>query len=83
MDSGNYAAIEVARALASSGFKLVPDIVAGGGSGGNGSLVDILMATVLKDHMVKPVQPMGKEPPVMVAAARQPESGPVQPKGPK
>ena len=86
MDSGNYAAIEVARALASSGFKLVPDIVAGGGSGGNGSLVDILMATVLKDHMVKPVQPINPPPPgtpVMVAAVRQPESGPVQSKGSK
>lgn len=72
MDSGNYAAIEVAKALASSGFKLVPDIVAGGGAGDQG-LVNVLMATVLKDHMTKPVAPAGKEPPVMVAGKRTPE----------
>jgi uncharacterized membrane protein YqiK len=51
MESGNYAAIEVARALAGSGFKLVPDIVAGGGDGGNGSLVNVLLAGIVKDHM--------------------------------
>lgn len=52
MDSGNYAAIEVAKALAGSGFKLVPDIIAGG-NGSSGGLVDVLMANVLKDHMTK------------------------------
>ncbi len=52
MESGNYAAIEVARALASSGFKLVPDIVAGGGGDSNGSsLVNVLLAGIIKDQM--------------------------------
>lgn len=52
MESGNYAAIEVAKALASSGFKLVPDIVSGGGdSKGGSSLVDTLLALVIKDKM--------------------------------
>lgn len=50
MESGNYAAIEVARALAGSGFKLVPDIVAGGG-GENGTLVNVLLAGIVRDHM--------------------------------
>ena len=50
MDSGNYAAIEVAKALATSGHKLVPEIVSGS-SGGSSSLVDTLMALVLKDKM--------------------------------
>jgi uncharacterized membrane protein YqiK len=51
MESGNYAAIEVARALASSGFKLVPDIIAGGGDGGGSSLVNVLLAGMIKDQM--------------------------------
>ena len=53
MDSGNYAAIEVAKALAASGFKLVPDIIAGGESGGQGSLVNTLMAMVIRDQISK------------------------------
>lgn len=50
MDAGNYAAIEVAKALATSGFKLVPDIVAGG-QGSSGGIVDVLLANVLHDQM--------------------------------
>lgn len=55
MESGNYAAIEVAKALATSGFKLVPDIVAGGGgSGADGnSLVNTLLAMIIKDKLPK------------------------------
>ncbi|MCU7526722.1 MAG: hypothetical protein HF308_19795, partial [Ignavibacteria bacterium] len=55
MESGNYAAIEVAKALATSGFKLVPDIVAGGsGSGSDGnSLVNTLLAMIIKDKLPK------------------------------
>jgi hypothetical protein len=34
MESGNYAIVQVAEALAKSGVKLVPDIVAGGGASG-------------------------------------------------
>jgi len=52
MESRNYAAIEVAKALAGSGFKLVPDIVAGGGGEGDGgSLVNVLLAGIIKDQM--------------------------------
>jgi hypothetical protein len=53
MDQEKYAMVEVARALASSGFKLVPDVVAGGGGGtdGGGSLVNILLATLIRDGL--------------------------------
>lgn len=48
---GNFALIEVGRALATSGFKLVPDVIAGGGSdgGSNSGIVNVLMAGLLKD----------------------------------
>jgi hypothetical protein len=49
MESGNYAMVQVAEALAKSGVKLVPDIVAGGGNGG-GTLVDVLPANVIRDE---------------------------------
>jgi uncharacterized membrane protein YqiK len=48
MESGNYAIVQVAEALAKSGVKLVPDIVAGGGSSG-GTLVDVLLANVIRE----------------------------------
>jgi uncharacterized membrane protein YqiK len=61
MESGNYAAIEVARHLATSGQKLVPDIIAGGGAGsdGSGSLVNMLLAMVIKEKLAndKPLSP--------------------------
>lgn len=51
MESSNYAAIEVAKALSQSGFKLVPDIVAGSdGQEGGSSLVNTLLALVIKDR---------------------------------
>ena len=56
MDPEKYAMVEVARALAASGFKLVPDIIAsGGGSGtdGGNSLVNILLASVIRDNVRK------------------------------
>jgi len=49
MESGNYAVVQVAEALAKSGVKLVPDIVAGGGANG-GTLVDVLLANVIRDN---------------------------------
>jgi uncharacterized membrane protein YqiK len=55
MESGNYATVQVAEALAKSGNKLVPDIVAGGGSSG-GTLVDVLLANVIRDGMARPHQ---------------------------
>ncbi|MFZ4619967.1 MAG: SPFH domain-containing protein [Bacteroidota bacterium] len=53
MESGNYAAIEVARALSTSGQKLVPEIIANGGgtADGGGSLVNTLLAMVIKEKM--------------------------------
>jgi uncharacterized membrane protein YqiK len=48
MESGNYAVVQVAEALAKSGVKLVPDIVAGGSASG-GTLVDVLLANVIRD----------------------------------
>jgi uncharacterized membrane protein YqiK len=52
MESGNYAMVQVAEALAKSGVKLVPDVVAGGGAGG-GTLVDVLLANVIRDAASK------------------------------
>lgn len=53
MESGNFAVIEVAKALSKSGFKLVPDVVAGSGNGNGGSgstLVDVLLAGMIRDQ---------------------------------
>jgi len=54
MDPEKYAMVEAARALAASGFKLVPDIIASGGGGGTdaggNSLVNILLASVIRDN---------------------------------
>jgi uncharacterized membrane protein YqiK len=49
MESGNYAMVQVAEALAKSGVKLVPDIVAGGGGNAGGTLVDVLLANIIRD----------------------------------
>jgi uncharacterized membrane protein YqiK len=49
MESGNYALVQVAEALAKGGVKLVPDIVAGG-TGGAGTLVDVLLANTIRDQ---------------------------------
>lgn len=51
MDQDKYASVEIARALASSGFKLVPEIVAGSGDGRSGGLVDVLLANIVKDSL--------------------------------
>lgn len=48
MQAGNFAAIEVSKALATSGQKWVPEIVAGGnGKDSSGSLVDVLLASLV------------------------------------
>ncbi|OIT13613.1 hypothetical protein BL241_03550 [Ralstonia solanacearum] len=50
MDSGNYAVVQVAEALAGSGMKLVPDVVATGGSGSSGgTLVDVLLGNLIRE----------------------------------
>jgi uncharacterized membrane protein YqiK len=46
MESGNYAAVQIATALASNHIKLVPDIMAGGGDG-QGGLINVLLAKML------------------------------------
>ena len=52
MESGNYALVQVVQALASNKVQIVPQIIAGGGSGGHGgTLVDVLLANLIRDHM--------------------------------
>ena len=53
MESGNYALVQVVQALASNKVQLVPQIVAGGGGAGGqgGTLVDVLLANLIRDHM--------------------------------
>jgi len=53
MEAGNYAVVQVADALAKSGAKLVPDIVAGGTAGNGGGLVDVLLAGLIRDGVGK------------------------------
>jgi len=53
ISSDSYVAIEVARALASSEQRLVPDIVASGAAGAGSTLVEMLMASIVKDQ-IKP-----------------------------
>ena len=49
MDPANYALVQVAEALARAGVKLVPDVVAGGGEGVHGGLVDALLAQLIRN----------------------------------
>jgi len=53
MEAGNYAVVQVAEALSKSGNKLVPDIVAGGSDGKSGTLVDVLLAGLIRDSIEK------------------------------
>lgn len=59
---GNYAIIEVGRALAASGFKLVPDVVAGGTGDSGSGIINVLMAGLLKDSMAKENRPPTRVP---------------------
>ena len=46
--------IEIGRALAENRIKLVPDILVGNGAGGSsGSIVDVLLANLVRDGMTK------------------------------
>jgi uncharacterized membrane protein YqiK len=49
MDANNYATVQIAQALASNHIALVPNILVSGGgtSGGNGTLVDVLLANMV------------------------------------
>jgi len=52
MESGNYALVQVVQALSQNKMQLVPQIVAGGGaSGQGGTLVDVLLANLIRDNM--------------------------------
>lgn len=51
MESGNYALVQVVQALASNKTQLVPQIVAGGGGSQGGTLVDVLLANLIRDNM--------------------------------
>jgi uncharacterized membrane protein YqiK len=55
----SYVAIEVARALASSGQKLVPDIVSGA-TGGTSSIVEMLAAQMFRDRLNTPATVVAK-----------------------
>ena len=52
MEAGNYAVVQVAEALAKGGIKIVPDIVAGGGSDGlSGGLTSVLLGNLVHQQM--------------------------------
>lgn len=65
MESGNYALVQVAQALAANQIQLVPQIlVNGGGAGGQGgTLVDVLLANLVRDNMnLDKEKPAGPKP---------------------
>lgn len=72
MDKGNFALVEVARALAGAGIPLVPQIVAGGGANGGGSLVDVLIANMIRDNLNKAAEVPAKKPPTKPEPAPAP-----------
>ncbi len=51
MESGNYALVQVVQALAANKVQLVPQIIAGGGGTQGGTLVDVLLANLIRDNM--------------------------------
>jgi uncharacterized membrane protein YqiK len=56
MDAANYAIVQVANALSAAGekgMKIVPDVLVNGGTGSNsgGSIVDVLMANLIRDNL--------------------------------
>jgi len=56
MESGNYAVVQVAQALSTAGVRLVPEVLVNGGAqgaggGGGGTLVDVLLAGLVKDRL--------------------------------
>lgn len=75
----NYATIEVGRALATSGFKLVPDVVTGGGvDGGSSGIVSALMAGLLKDSLKTPAPVAAPAPAAVVTDDAREDDEPTQ-----
>ena len=64
MESGNYALVQVVQALASNKVQLVPQIVAGGGGSGQGggTLVDVLLANLIRDQLKPTANPPAAPP---------------------
>lgn len=64
MEAGNYASIQVAEALSKSG-KLVPEVLVSGGNGnsGDGTMVSVLMAGLIRESLAKKVPGMPSEHP--------------------
>ena len=61
MEAGNYAVVQVAEALAKGGIKIVPDIVAGGGSDGLGSgLTTVLLGNLIHQDYAQRQAPTAK-----------------------
>lgn len=61
MGQGNFAVVEVGRALAEAKIPLVPQIVAGGSASNNGSLVDVLLAGLIRDNLQPEKKEVSKE----------------------
>ena len=61
MESGNYALVQVVQALAENKVQLVPQIVAGGGGTQGGTLVDVLLANLIRDNMKDGGNPPAKD----------------------
>jgi len=62
MESGNYALVQVMQALAQNRVQLVPQIVAGGGGSQGGTLVDVLLANLLRDNIKQIATPPAMPP---------------------
>jgi len=56
----NYAVIEVGRALAEAKTALVPQIVAGGNGQGGGTIVDVLIANLVRDKLNEKAKPLNE-----------------------
>lgn len=53
MTSDGYTAIEVAKQLSNAKVPIVPSIMAGSGSNGTGTLMDVVLANLVSDNMHK------------------------------
>jgi uncharacterized membrane protein YqiK len=73
MESGNYAIVQVAQALAGGGVRLVPDVLVNGAAkGGGGTLVDVLLAGLVRERYARPA---AAEPAEAVASAQSVANG--------